>query len=326
MNKKLFLTSFAAASSLLVMADTDVTGVVVDKRNEGVPGVRVEVVGRSEYVMTDIDGRYLLELPDEAGKTKLRFTYPGYKAFEKKAKPDMTVKLGTGWDSKQSGYRGFFDFQGGFGGGGLMNVEAGNARVDNIGKNTLMFGWSMTHGYQINPHLFVGLGFGIYSVSMFADEIEGHDWGGVTQYDMCTRHAFTGFNFPLFAEVRWDFGLTEKTAPFVSLKLGYQFIGTTDEGFTSYSHIGGHTDEVWVYAEPNSGILLQPTVGMRMRLMHGRKGMNFGVTYNALLRRKFEAEYYHPGRQGNEYKYPYDYMTLGPSTGGVFMLNIGFDW
>ena len=41
-----------------------VTGKVIDSTNEGVPGVNVSVKGGSLGTITDIDGNFILEVPD----------------------------------------------------------------------------------------------------------------------------------------------------------------------------------------------------------------------------------------------------------------------
>lgn len=66
------------------------TGMVKDEQGEPMIGVSVQVKGKTEGTVTDIDGNYTL--PTEEGAT-LVFSYIGYKKQEKKAMPAMAVIL-----------------------------------------------------------------------------------------------------------------------------------------------------------------------------------------------------------------------------------------
>lgn len=66
------------------------TGIVKDEQGEPMIGVSVQVKGKTEGTVTDIDGNYTL--PTEDGAT-LIFSYIGYKKQEKKAMPSMAVIL-----------------------------------------------------------------------------------------------------------------------------------------------------------------------------------------------------------------------------------------
>lgn len=66
------------------------TGIVKDEQGEPMIGVSVQVKGKAEGTVTDIDGNYTL--PTEEG-AMLVFSYIGYKKQEKKAMPAMAVIL-----------------------------------------------------------------------------------------------------------------------------------------------------------------------------------------------------------------------------------------
>src|SRR5687767_4447750 len=56
---------------------TRVTGTVRDEMNAiALPGVPVEVVGTTQIVYTDVDGRFLLELP--SGTHEIKIALEGY--------------------------------------------------------------------------------------------------------------------------------------------------------------------------------------------------------------------------------------------------------
>jgi len=96
------------------------------------------------------------------------------------------------------GYRGFVD----------LNWTAGvgdTSGVDCIGLTT-------SHGYQINPFIFIGLGVGF-----------NYFYNG------------TAVNMPIFVNVRTDI-LQKRITPFVDLKVGYSIIDV--EGFYTSPSIG----------------------------------------------------------------------------------------
>ena len=301
-----------------IMAQEIVTGTVVDSKNEPVPGVRVEIVGRTETTTTDIDGKFRIELPSPA--KKIRFTYLGYKPIEKSIKPEMFVKLGHGWGGTTSGYRGFFEFTGGVGFGGKVSVYAGDCAVTDIGS-PIVFGWNMTHGYQINRNLFAGLGFGMHASMLY-----GVEHNRYSSYDRrYAEHKFSTLNIPIYANARWDFGLEKKTAPFVDLKLGYtlSFAFDSDEDmFYSYSY----DNDLYVYDKNTGGFLLMPTIGMRTTIRN-KVGFNIGLSYNVMFHKKMHAQLKSSEVDFNgNYKSYEEVMDLGNSTGGVLMLNFGFDF
>lgn len=67
-----------------------VKGVVVDKKGEPIVGATVSVVGKTMGVITDINGKFSLHVPNE---TKLRVTYVGYKTIIVMARPNMQIAL-----------------------------------------------------------------------------------------------------------------------------------------------------------------------------------------------------------------------------------------
>ena len=74
---KTVLFMFFMLSSTLAFAQNRVTGVVTDKQGEPLIGVTVKEVGTQNAAVTDIDGRYTLNV--ERGKN-LQFSYIGYVA------------------------------------------------------------------------------------------------------------------------------------------------------------------------------------------------------------------------------------------------------
>jgi len=61
---------------LVVVDDKEISGKVVDENGGGLPGVNVVIKGTSIGTVTDIDGNFILDIPDE--NTVLVFSYIGY--------------------------------------------------------------------------------------------------------------------------------------------------------------------------------------------------------------------------------------------------------
>ena len=74
------------ATAIAAPGDIKCSGVVVDDQGEPVIGATVSVPGTSVAIATDIDGRFLIDVP--RGKT-IHVTYIGYKPVNLAAKTDM---------------------------------------------------------------------------------------------------------------------------------------------------------------------------------------------------------------------------------------------
>ncbi len=57
-----------------------VSGVVLDGRGEGIPGTNISVIGTTLGVISDVEGKFTLEVPNE--KSVLRFSFIGFKTTE----------------------------------------------------------------------------------------------------------------------------------------------------------------------------------------------------------------------------------------------------
>ena len=97
--------------------------------------------------------------------------------------------------SVKRGYKGFIDF------GYSQNVGMDGVANEISGYDSNKIFWSTSHGYQFNPYLFVGAGFGVecYTQSLY-------------------------FVMPVFANVKVT-PLKGNITPFVDLKGGYGIIG-----------------------------------------------------------------------------------------------------
>lgn len=68
-----------------------VSGIVYDELKEPLPGVAIVVKGTSVGVVTDLDGRYQLEIP--AGEDVLSYSYVGYTAQEIRVNKQMNINV-----------------------------------------------------------------------------------------------------------------------------------------------------------------------------------------------------------------------------------------
>lgn len=93
---------------------------------------------------------------------------------------------------KGNSYKGFLDF----------SLSPGNDGVY-FKVNTMGYGLMSSHGYQINPYVYVGAGLGVNIYTM--DNFE------------------TGVALPIFANFRVNFTKT-KVSPFLDAKIGYSVV------------------------------------------------------------------------------------------------------
>lgn len=78
--------------SAVAMAQTRVTGTVVSQ-DDGIPivGATVQVVGTSQGAVTDLDGKFVLDVPSR--NSTLRISYVGMQTMEVTAAPNMRIRL-----------------------------------------------------------------------------------------------------------------------------------------------------------------------------------------------------------------------------------------
>ena len=91
------LTLFFVSLFLFVgtaLAQTKVTGTVLSQEDgQPIIGAAVKVVGTSTGMLTDVNGRFTVAMPE--GKDQLEVSYLGYQSKTVKAKANMRVFLKT---------------------------------------------------------------------------------------------------------------------------------------------------------------------------------------------------------------------------------------
>ena len=88
--KKLFLSFVLLSVSMLMYAQTEIKGTVVDAKGETVIGATVMEKGTSNGTITDFDGNFTIKVKEGA---ILVFTYIGYQTTEVPAQQDMKVTM-----------------------------------------------------------------------------------------------------------------------------------------------------------------------------------------------------------------------------------------
>ena len=89
--KKFFTLMTLCMLSLGMMAEQQVSGVVVDEKNEPIIGASIQVKGGTQGTITDYDGEFFLTVPDDA--TVLVVSYVGMQSQEVAVKRSIRVVL-----------------------------------------------------------------------------------------------------------------------------------------------------------------------------------------------------------------------------------------
>ena len=221
-------------------------------------------------------------------------------------------------------YRGMFEIDLGTGISSDNTYDVGGIEL----KQQPSFGgaFSTTHGCQITPWLFAGVGFGASTYALNVTE-----WG---TENGTTLKAYS-LNVPLYLDLRWDMDVRRKVSPFIDLKMGYQwaFNLNPDNSCGNYYSTGGfYTTESALMCDPISGFYFQPTVGVRFR-RNSKKGFGLGITYNTSIKRgvtgvrTISQNEYLPDLGTGSTEIPdvtlYDF---GKRTYGALMLSLCFDF
>lgn len=149
MKKLLFLFTLLLAGMASLSAQNTVSGTVTDRDGNPIPGAKVEIVGSTESVITELDGTFRLETQSHAKKVQVY--YAGMQSKVQTIKPGMTVKLSRSnwWNKKPEKYSWLISAQAAFPESGVKNPAFG-----------LMLGRVKTIGWYVK---------GVYSPSKSTD-------------------------------------------------------------------------------------------------------------------------------------------------------------
>lgn len=159
---------------------------------------KIQNVGFQKNDFGIVNGMEIWQISDESQYIQVADkSFPVYEMSYKEwiAKEDSVAQLSSNESSSsrvqhiKSGYRGFVDLS--------YTLGVGTFGVDRIEIST-------SHGYQINPYIFIGAGTGL---NVFYDD------GG---------HAYV---IPVFAHARSEC-LNSAISPFFDFKIGYSFLDT----------------------------------------------------------------------------------------------------
>lgn len=111
------------------------------------------------------------------------------------------------------GYRGFADWSNSLSRRTVPSLTNDNSLTE-VRKNLFYTGFSTVHGYQFNPNIFLGAGFGME----FAD----NDFSIVPLFLDLRTDLKLGIFTP-FADIRVGFNMSEGDGVYISPSLGYRF-------------------------------------------------------------------------------------------------------
>lgn len=224
-------------------------------------------------------------------------------------------------------YRGFLDLYGGIGTGKGVSVSYDGLMLDKI-KPDYAFGLTTSHGCQVLPYLYVGVGVGANIAFSGADPyFDTPDYKGMG--NRSTK--IYGVYVPAFLDLRWDLDTDRRFTPFVGVKIGHQFgitveSGGHDRGYSwrtdSYNWSEDYVSEsLFLYPSAASGFYFMPTVGCRFRI-GAKTGLNLGLSYIPSVGSDIRVEY--ERQSPTEYKSEQVYEERHKI--GALMLSLGLDF
>lgn len=121
---------------VMIQAQTVVTGKVVDRKGNPIPGAKVEIPKSNESALTELDGSFSLSTQQPKVK-KVNVYYVGMQTKVQRVSPDMLIKLSktNWWNQKPDKYRWFLGVDVAFPQKGMKNPSFGimAGRMKNIG-------------------------------------------------------------------------------------------------------------------------------------------------------------------------------------------------
>lgn len=143
--KKAIIAFLAMTGVLLpTMAQETVTGVVVDKKGNPIPGVWIEVPNSDGPTITDLDGTFTINC-NNPGKNKLTASYAGMTSRKMKLKDGMRIKMSeNSWRTPPSEWNTFVEAV-----VALPTCEWGEYRAVNRPAFGLMAGRVKKWGYYV---------------------------------------------------------------------------------------------------------------------------------------------------------------------------------
>ncbi|MDR1200818.1 MAG: hypothetical protein LBL58_04180 [Tannerellaceae bacterium] len=206
-----------------------------------------------------------------------------------------------------SGYRGFFDAG--------YTVAMGESSTNRIEITT-------SHGYQINPSIFVGVGFGVnlYSNGFYKDSIaRGYKPGGhkdvVFQGNENSVDSLNiSATLPIFADVRYNFMTEGQIIPFAGLKAGYS-LGLASTKKEDYNESGVLIRTTTATRVESVGFYVAPSIGAKY-VISPLLALNFSIAYSMQM---FDSSHI------DDVSSPKKLITAKKNNGGV-SIKIGIEF
>ncbi len=240
----------------VITAKDTVTGIVIGRNKEPIPGAKVEIVGQPYSVFTDIDGRFNIKC--EPGAKKVLVSYPKARNVKKKISSDMTVQIGRTWRQAPDNYQWF------------TGANIGIGLTDVYFDHFYDYGTLSYDDHFIAPNFSVMAGrvkkVGWYAKYMFTTPVKGH-------YDSYNRaHSMAAI---LGGMVRLGCPLHLK----LGLGFGYTYLHHTTQHM--YPHYSWQLDMGLLFRiKDNYGIDLSMNAGSTQDadIVYG-SAWNFGFVY-----------------------------------------------
>ena len=127
MKKTILFLCLMILGTTYLAAQRTVTGKVVDRDGNPIPGAKVSIVGTEESVITELDGTFNFESQYMLSNKKVKVEYVGMQSKEQCVTPDMVVKLVklTLWNAKLEKRKWFVNAQIAFPESGGKNLAYG---------------------------------------------------------------------------------------------------------------------------------------------------------------------------------------------------------
>ncbi len=240
--KWLFSLFFVAMSTVALQAQT-LQEVVYLKNGSIIRGIIIEQVPNESLKIETADGSLFVFRMDEV--SKITKESPKKATSLKSSSVSFSTDSEYGWQ-RAPRYRGF----------------VGHHFVANTGDFNDTYGVSIftSHGCQLIPELYVGLGIGF--LGYFSGDDYDDSWA---------------LSIPVFVHLRRDLHtvLQKNAAPYVDVKVGYSFAEDDDYGSYYGNHHHYDSDDCILF----KGLYFNPSVGYHFYFGESKVGIGVGLEY-----------------------------------------------
>lgn len=261
----LIFSTNQSVADIIQEKDT-VSGIVVDKKNQPMPGAKVEIVGLPYSVYTDFDGRF--NIICETGAKKVRVTYPKFRPTEQKIKPDMTVRIGNRgrrWSPAPENYQWFAG----------ANIGLGATSTSFDLPETSIYGADVYDDSFIYPNISIVVGR-VKTIGWFAKAFINPSMGMIDDKEDSEYPDNRCFNSGLIVG-----GMVRLGCPiYLCLGGGFAYTNLSAIPKTAYSHYSWQANLGYLFRIKNHwGINMDWNLGKNKDLPIVGSALNLGVSY-----------------------------------------------